>query len=31
MVHCTVKGYEVMESMVQPAIQKALKAKNDFF
>ena len=27
MVHCTVKGYEVMESMVQPAIQKALKAK----
>ena len=27
MVHCTVKGYEVMESMVQPAIQKALIAK----
>ena len=27
MVHCAVKGYEVMESMVQPAIQKALKAK----
>ena len=27
MVHCTAKGYEVMESLVQPAIQKALKAK----
>ncbi len=26
-VHCTAKGYEVMESLVQPAIQKALKNK----
>lgn len=27
-VHCSSKGYDLMESMVQPAIQKALKAKN---
>ena len=26
-VHCTAKGYELMESLVQPAIQKALKNK----
>lgn len=26
-VHCTSKGYDLMESMVQPAIQKALKNK----
>jgi lysophospholipase L1-like esterase len=26
-VHCSSKGYELMESMVQPAIQKALKNK----
>lgn len=26
-VHCTAKGYEVMESLVQPAIKKALKSK----
>ena len=26
-VHCTAKGYELMESIVQPAIQKALKNK----
>ena len=26
-VHCTSKGYDVMESLVQPAIQKALKSK----
>ena len=24
-VHCTSKGYEVMESLVQPSIQEALK------
>lgn len=27
-VHCSSKGYDLMESMVQPAIQKALKAKS---
>lgn len=26
-VHCSSKGYDLMESMVQPAIQKALKNK----
>ncbi|NDP22589.1 MAG: acylhydrolase [Paludibacter sp.] len=26
-VHCTLKGYEKMESMVKPAIKKALKTK----
>lgn len=26
-VHCSSKGYDLMESMVQPAIQKALKSK----
>lgn len=26
-VHCTSKGYEIMESMIVPAIQKALKKK----
>ena len=26
-VHCTLKGYEKMESIVQPAIEKALKRK----
>ncbi len=26
-VHCSVKGYELMESMVVPAIEKALKTK----
>lgn len=26
-VHCTSKGYDVMESLVQPAIKKALKKK----
>lgn len=26
-VHCTAKGYEIMESLVQPAISKALKSK----
>jgi lysophospholipase L1-like esterase len=26
-VHCTSKGYDLMESMVVPAIEKALKAK----
>lgn len=27
-VHCTAKGYEIMESMVQPAIGKVLKKKS---
>ena len=27
-VHCTSKGYDKMESMVKPAIEKALKSKN---
>jgi lysophospholipase L1-like esterase len=26
-VHCTIKGYKVMESMVKPAIEKALKSR----
>jgi lysophospholipase L1-like esterase len=26
-VHCTAKGYEVMETLVQKAIQNALKNK----
>ena len=26
-VHCTSKGYDVMESLVEPAIKKALKSK----
>jgi len=26
-VHCTSKGYDVMEALVQPAIKKALKSK----
>ncbi len=26
-VHCTFKGYEIMESLVKPAIEKALKKK----
>lgn len=30
-VHCTAKGYELMESLVQPAIQKALKNKQKKF
>ena len=26
-VHCTIEGYKIMESMVKPAIEKALKKK----